>query len=72
MGGFYHLPFFIAPLVFLPGNSMDKGAWQATVHGFTKSLTQRLNTHTVIFGFKYKVEAEERSTPGPILINTVI
>ena len=26
-------------------NSMDRGAWQATVHGLTKSWTQ-LNTHT--------------------------
>ena len=29
-------------------NSMDKGAWQATVHGFTKSQTQlkQLSTYT--------------------------
>ena len=26
--------------VFLPGNSMDKGAWQATVHGVAKSRTR--------------------------------
>ena len=26
-------------------NSMDRGAWQATVHGVAKSQT-RLNTHT--------------------------
>ena len=26
-------------------NSMDRGAWQATVHGLTKSWTQ-VNTHT--------------------------
>ena len=26
-------------------NSMDRGAWQATVHGITKSQT-RLSTHT--------------------------
>ena len=26
-------------------NSMDRGAWQAIVHGITKSLTQ-LSTHT--------------------------
>ena len=28
-------------------NPMDRGAWQATVHGFTKSQTQlkRLSTH---------------------------
>ena len=28
-----------------PQNSMDRGAWQATAHGFAKSLTQ-LNTLT--------------------------
>ena len=27
------------------GNSMDRGAWRATVHGATKSQTQ-LSTHT--------------------------
>ena len=29
-------------------NPMDRGAWQATVHGFTKSQTllKQLNTHT--------------------------
>ena len=27
------------PLVFLPGDPMDKGAWQATVHGVAKSRT---------------------------------
>ena len=27
-------------LVFLPGESMDRGAWQATVHRVTKSRTQ--------------------------------
>ena len=33
--------------VFLPGNPMDRGAWQATVHGVGKSRTQvaRLSTH---------------------------
>ena len=25
--------------VFLPGESMDKGAWQATIHGVVKSWT---------------------------------
>jgi len=31
--------------VFLPGNPMDREAWQATVHGFAKELdtTERLN-----------------------------
>ena len=27
-------------------NSMDRGAWQATVHGVAKSWTQLSNTHT--------------------------
>ena len=26
-------------------NSMDRGAWQATLHGVTKSWTQVTNTH---------------------------
>ena len=26
--------------VFLPGESMDRGAWRATVHGVAKSQTQ--------------------------------
>ena len=32
---------------------MDRGAWQATVHGVTKSQTQlkRLSTHIHILGF---------------------
>ena len=29
-------------------NPMDRGAWQATVHGFAKSQSQ-LNTHTQLF-----------------------
>ena len=34
--------------VFLPGEPMDRGAWQATVHGVTKNQTrlERLSTHT--------------------------
>ena len=27
--------------VFLPGNSMDRGTWQATVHGVAKSQTKQ-------------------------------
>ena len=32
---------------FCPGNAMDRGAWQATVHGVTKGSdsTQPLNTN---------------------------
>ena len=69
---------FIATLVSLPGNSMDRGAWQATVHGFTESLTHGTteHMHAVIFGFSYLINfhkvAAEHSAPGPILINTVI
>ena len=28
---------------FLPGDPMDRGVWQATVHGITKSWTQLSN-----------------------------
>ena len=28
-------------------NSMDRGAWQATVHGITKSWTQLSNIHSL-------------------------
>ena len=31
------------------GNPMDRGAWQAAVHGFAKSGTQ-LSTHTRVWG----------------------
>ena len=30
-----------------PENSMDKGAWQATVHGVTKHQTQHTHIHAV-------------------------
>ena len=33
---------------FLPGKSMGRGAWQATVHGVTKSWTQ-LRKHTYTY-----------------------
>ena len=33
--------------VFLPGKFLDRGAWQATIHGVTNSRTQ-LSTHTFI------------------------
>ena len=33
--------------IFLPRNPMDRGAWQATVHGVTKSWTRMsIQTHT--------------------------
>ena len=38
------------PLVFLPGNSMDGGAWWAVVHGVDKSRTQ-LSDFTFTFHF---------------------
>ena len=31
---------------FCLGNSMDRGVWQATVHGVAKSQTRRLTEHT--------------------------
>ena len=35
-------------------NPMDRGAWQATVHGVSKSRTQ-LNTHTLGVNLMYHV-----------------
>ena len=35
--------------VFLPGDSRDRGAWWATVHGVTKSQTQ-LSDSLTFFG----------------------
>ena len=32
-------------LVFWPGYSMDRGAWQATVHGVVKGQTRMSNFH---------------------------
>ena len=46
--------------VFLPGKSMDRGAWQAVVHGVTKSRTQLSNwahTHGRVVKF---METESR------------
>ena len=37
-----------AILVFLPGNPMDRGAWQATVHGVAKGQA-RLTTSLSFF-----------------------
>ena len=36
--------------VFLPGKSMDRGAWQVTIHGVTKELdtTEQLSTYTCL------------------------
>ena len=38
-------------LVFLPGNPMDRGAWQAAVHRISQNLTQlkQLSMHASIF-----------------------
>ena len=30
-------------------NSMDRGAWQATVHGVTKNCTRLRDSHTLFF-----------------------
>ena len=43
-------------------NSMDRGAWQVTVHGVTKSQTQlgtRMHTHTHIHTHKIFWEADQ-------------
>ena len=39
-------------------NPMDRGAWQATVHGVTKELdtTERLNTHTYRGSLEFSVQ----------------
>ena len=39
--------------VFLPGESMDRGAWRATVHRVTQSQTplKRLSTHAYTYPF---------------------
>ena len=34
------------------GNSMDRGAWQATFHGVAKSQTQ-LSSHTLFLFFSF-------------------
>ena len=42
-------------------NFMDRGAWQATVHGVTKSQTQLSDFHFLIV-LKYTLEKEKDST----------
>ena len=45
--------------VFLPGVSMDRGAWRATIHGVTKNRTQlsvhtpHTHTHTPVYIYIY-------------------
>ena len=59
-----------------PENSMDRGAWWATVHGVTKSWTQL--TDTLAFHFQQQVTTKKHTTKGflfypimePILIET--
>ena len=36
--------------VFLPGESMDRGAWRATVHGVTQSWTRLKRLGTPVLG----------------------
>ena len=46
--------------VFLPGNAMDRGAWQATVHGVAKNWTQLSNFHfTLRVNSKVAVKGEK-------------
>ena len=45
------------PPVFLPGKSMDRGTWQATVHGIAKNQTQLsdwAHAHIMIDGLGFK------------------
>ena len=44
--------------VFLPENAMDRGTWQATVHGVAESQTQLkwLNTHTCTSEFSLQAQ----------------
>ena len=37
---------WLSTIVFFPENSMDRGAWKATVHGVAKSRTQLRNFHS--------------------------
>ena len=43
------------------GNPMDRGAWQATVHGVAKNQT-RLSTHTHLRSYSYDIS--EDGDPG--------
>ena len=45
-----------------PENSMDRGAWWATVHGVTKSWTQL--TDTLAFHFQQQVTTKKHTTKG--------
>ena len=50
-------------------NSMDRGAWRATVHGVAKSWTQlSTHTHTQLLG----VDEETQSTVNTLLYPNVI
>ena len=42
------------------GSSMDRGAWQATVHGVTKSWT-RLSTHPL---WELKLQRRQKNSRG--------
>ena len=48
-------------------NSMDRGAWQATVHGVTKSLTEQLSTHTCLLKSFLHHSGASASFLGPCL-----
>ena len=48
--------------VFLPGNSMDRGAWRATAHGVTKSWTQPGSWTTTIYFISHKYTHHTHST----------
>ena len=49
--------------VFLPGKSMDRGAWQATVHGVTKIQTWLSNYTTTKLSISISWANERRLNP---------
>ena len=63
------------------GNPTARGAWQATVHGVTKSWTEQLSTHVLLppdhehltsglWGKKAKGEEEKNSGTYPVVAGT--
>jgi len=56
-------------------NSMDGGAWQATVHGVTKSRTWLSDFHSqghIIYKFKFKIKMFYFSYFPPYLLSSLL